>query len=61
MNAHAAVVASNHKTASTRCYEKFAEFIKTLEEKDYEEKYQEDGGDLELKHAYWIFLELLPR
>ncbi|KAF8424059.1 hypothetical protein EV426DRAFT_717055 [Tirmania nivea] len=57
VNAHAAVVASNHKTGSTRFYEKFAEFLKTLEEKDYEEKYLEDMGNLELDLAYWAFLK----
>ena len=50
------MVASTHKTAAAQFNDKFSAFVKVLKEKDYQGAYLEDGGDSELKHAYWAFM-----
>lgn len=49
---HAGVVASNYKRGSKMFYAKFREFVRCLEDSDYDEDY---SGDKAVTRAYWAF------
>ena len=55
LNTHAEVIASNQKRGTTEFYEKFAKFIKLLDESDDPNGYL-NGNATELSHAYWSFV-----
>jgi len=52
LNTHAEVIASKQKRGTAEFYEKFAKFIKLLDESNDPNGYL-DGNATELSHAYW--------
>jgi len=55
LNTHAEVIASKHKRGTAEFYEKFAKFIKLLDESDDPSGYL-DGDTTDLSQAYWSFV-----
>lgn len=53
LNAHAGVIASEHKAASEKYYESFAEFVKLYKESEQDNRYLDAGVTTSVTRAYW--------